>query len=128
MRRSIAARRPVSIGRATFTQVSEYRPWGYGASWDVSPARWACVDCGAKVDGTDERPWIGTRGLRNAPDQSCARNGHAPCRACGKLLPRLNDGCPREHRWDLCPEKTEADRLQPQHAHVHDLRVMEASA
>ena len=30
-----------------------------------------------------------------------------------------DDGCPREHNWRACPGKTEADRMQPQHADNH---------
>ena len=109
-------------GEATYRLISPDRGYGgpYGA--DRRPAKWACVGCGQMVDGTDTEPWVKTIHFIDRPDgftwsTACARNGHAPCRACGRPLARLNDGCPREHRWTECPGKTEADRMQPQHAH-----------
>jgi hypothetical protein len=104
------------VGQATFRLVTRDR--GYGGPYGQyrQPAKWACIECHAIVRGTDERPEVFNR-WNGEPDQLCARNGHAPCRECGQMLPRLNDGCPREHRWQVCPGKTEADRMIPQHAH-----------
>lgn len=97
------------LGKATYRLVSRDRGWGGRYGNDRRPAKWVCLDCHAMVDGTDERPepW----------DSVCARNGHAPCRVCGQRIPRLNCGCPREHRWNQCPGKTEDDKVQAQHAH-----------
>lgn len=93
-------------GQATFRLVIPERSRGYG--W--MRATWRCIDCGARYyNGTNDNPY--------AADSACARNGHAPCRICGTLLARLNDGCAREHAWNRCPGKTEDDRCNPQHAH-----------
>lgn len=104
------------VGQATFRLVSRERGWSgaYGQDWRY--AKWACIDCRAVVTGSDDAPHIVNK-WNGEPDQNCARNGHAPCRECGQQLPRLNDGCPREHPWRTCPGKTEADRMIPQHAH-----------
>jgi hypothetical protein len=108
-------------GKATFRLVTRDRGWGGPYGQERRPAKWACIDCGAQLDGTDEAPYL-RQGWSLAgpgtgePDFACARNGHAPCWACGKQLPRLNDGCPREHRWNRCPAKTEGNRMNPQHA------------
>lgn len=103
-------------GKATYRRTQPDRGWGgpYGQDW--RPAEWVCIDCGHVVGGTNEWPNQPTNGF-GAPLNRCQRNGHAPCRLCGKPLPRLDDGCPREHNWRACPGKTEADRMQPQHAH-----------
>lgn len=108
------------VGQATFRLISRDRGWGGPYGQDRRYAKWACIACGAMVDGTDDTPVIYNR-WNGEPEQLCARNGHAPCRACGKQLPRLNDGCPREHPWRRCPGKTEADRVNPQHAHAGHL-------
>lgn len=111
--------RAVVVGQATFTRVRLDR--GYMGAYGQTryPAKWQCVACGRTVDGTDERPYI-TRdmwgGVPGRFHQACADNGHAPCRLCGKLLPRLNCGCPREHNANVCPAKTNADRVFPTHA------------
>jgi hypothetical protein len=103
------------LGQATFRLVTRDRGWGGAYGQELRPAKWACIACGRKIDGTDDQPW-------RAPDEiACSRNGHAPCRECGKQLPRLNDGCPREHNWRICPGKTEAHRMTPQHAHKDHL-------
>ena len=113
--------RLVIAGTATYRRVRPDRGWGGPYGQDRRPARWACIDCGRIVDGTDDRPmphrttWWDGQGQWDDP---CARNGHAPCWACGKPLPRLNDGCPREHVWTRCPAKTEADAVRAQHAHA----------
>ena len=113
--------RLVIAGKATYRRVRPDRGWGGPYGQDRRPARWACIDCGRIVDGTDDRPmphrttWWDGQGQWDDP---CARNGHAPCWACGKPLPRLNDGCPREHVWTRCPAKTEAVAMRAQHAHA----------
>ena len=96
------------VGQATYRRVKRDMGWGGPYGQDRRPARWACIDCGREVWGTDDKPMY--------VDNVCSRNGHAPCHACGRKLPRLNDGCPREHNWRICPGKTEADRMNPQHA------------
>lgn len=110
------------IGEVPYRLVSKGRGWSsaYGQTW--SPAKWACTICGSVVTGDHEAPdkW--------AAESRCVRNGHAPCAHCGKPLARLNDGCPREHNWRSCPGKTEADRMQPQHAHKGHLARAGATA
>lgn len=108
-------------GQATFRLVTRDRGWGGPYGQDRRPAKWACIECGATVDGEDNHPWLGLNRYTDRYDNRCADNGHAPCRECGQMLPRLNDGCPREHRWTECPGKTEADRMNPQHAHAGHL-------
>ena len=102
-------------GKATFWRSRADKGWGGAYGQDRRPAQWTCVDCGRRVTGDDDRPSI-RRKWDGEPDDICARNGHSPCRSCGKSLPRLNDGCPREHNWRLCPGKDEPDRMGPQHA------------
>lgn len=84
-----------------------------------------CPQCdGSMIWGDDEKPWqwllTDTIGFGDHTETrwltKCARNGHAPCAHCGQPLPRTNDGCPRAHNWRSCPAKTEAHRMQPQHA------------
>ena len=113
--------RLVIAGKATYRRVRRDRGWGGPYGQQRQPARWECIDCGAPVDGSDAEPWPSYTTFPDGTGEwnnRCARNGHAPCWACGQKLPRLNDGCPREHPWHRCPGKTEADRLRPQHAHT----------
>ena len=105
-------------GKATYRLLTPDKGWGGPYGQNRQPARWACVDCGRTIRGEDSGPWIDTD-WAGKPIDKCQRNGHAPCRLCGKPLPRLDDGCPREHNWRACPGKTEADRMQPQHADNH---------
>ena len=107
--------RTVRVGETTYRLASLGQNRGY---WQT-PCVWVCTTCGSKTPGTPERPWYA--------DTACARNGHAPCRLCGKQLARLNCGCPREHAHNRCPAKTEGDRMQPQHAHKGHLVRPEAS-
>ena len=123
-----------AVGQTTYRLIAWDRGWGGPYGQDRRHAKWACVHCGAKVYGDDDWP-VGAftrRGFGQAahwePITPCARNGHAPCRACGQMLPRLNDGCPREHRWQICPGKTEADRVQPQHARAGHLARAKGAA
>ena len=104
------------VGQATFRLVTRDRGWGGPYGQQRRPAKWACIECRAVVEGDDDKPWVPRR-YNDEPDNKCARNGHAPCRICGAILPRLNDGCPREHNWRKCPGKDESDRMLPQHAH-----------
>ena len=105
-------------GQATYRLVARDRGWGGAWGQDRRPAKWACIDCGRRLTGTDDQPSVRRKQWSGEWDEVCARNGHAPCRVCGKVLPRLNDGCPREHNWRLCPGKNEPDRMAPQHAAV----------
>ena len=98
---------------------------GYGGPYGQTrqPAKWACIHCAAIVDGTDDAPGVRIDHGIGIPEphryswaNPCARNGHAPCAHCGKILPRTDDGCPRAHNWRNCPGKTEAHRMIPQHA------------
>ena len=95
-------------GLATFRRVKLARGWGGPYGMVYRGAWWACIECGRKIVGEDDQPdkWL-------LSQSACARNGHAPCWACGRVLPRLNDGRVREHRWNRCPGKTEADRIVP---------------
>ena len=121
-------------GKATYRLIRLDRGFGGPYGQQRQPAVWACIDCGHKTPGTNDRPSIG-RDYNHEDDDftgewqdKCARNGHAPCRLCGAKLPRLNCGCSREHNWRACPNKTEADRLQAQHARKgHCLRPEQAS-
>ena len=112
-------------GKATYRHVTPDRGWGGYYGQTRRPAKWACIDCGRVIDGDDDKPWIDFAGAYGA--HPCT-NGHSPCKACGKQIPRLNCGCPREHQWNLCPGKTKADRQQPQHAHVGHLHRPEATS
>lgn len=105
-------------GEATYRRVARDRGWGGPWGQTRMPARWACIDCGRVIYGSDDRPNQPTQ-WDGSPDDICQRNGHAPCWACGKQLPRLNCGCPREHNWQHCPGKTEANRMVAQHAASH---------
>lgn len=114
-------------GQATYRRTRPDRGWGGPYGQNRQPAKWACIDCGRTIRGEDSGPWIDTD-WAGKPIDKCQRNGHAPCRLCGKQLPRLNCGCPREHRVDLCPGKTEADRMMPQHADNHHHARQETTA
>ncbi len=105
-----------AAGQAMYRLVTPDR--GYGGAYGQTrrPAKWACIECGKTVYGTDEAPWVVLNRWSGAWGHVCARNGHAPCAHCGKALPRLDDGCPRAHPWVQCPAKTEASRMIPQHS------------
>lgn len=104
-------------GKATFRRVQPDKGWRgpYGQTHCL--AKWACIECGRTITGDDQRPFVAQNTWNGITDliDVCARNGHAPCAHCGKVLPRLNDGCPRAHPWRRCPGKTEAFRMIPQH-------------
>lgn len=108
-------------GQTVFRRVRMDKGWRGPYGQTPCPAKWACIECGRIVTGTNDaptglkHPWPWPAGTVRWIDV-CARNGHAPCAHCGKVLPRLNDGCPRAHPWQRCPGKTEAARMIPQHA------------
>ncbi|GAA2178252.1 hypothetical protein GCM10009785_00130 [Brooklawnia cerclae] len=108
--------RAVVRGKTVYRMVSPDRGWGGPYGQDRKWAWWACVWCGKKVPGTNNAPFVRRHPFTGEWEEVCARNGHAPCARCGAWLPRLNDGCPREHNWTACPGKTEADRVVPQHS------------
>lgn len=107
-----------AVGETMFRLARPDKGWGGPWGQTRRPAKWACIYCGALVDGDDEKPWVHRRWANNEGpwDNACARNGHAPCAYCGQSLPRLDDGCPRAHRWNRCPAKSEANRMVSQHA------------
>jgi hypothetical protein len=88
-----------------FTLIREAKGWGgpYGQRW--IPCVWRCDECGAEIPG-ELAPWIKKR---LADHHEC---GHAPCDRCGTMLPRRKDGTPRQHRVDLCPGKTDGDKIE----------------
>ena len=103
--------RLVIVNGVTYRKVRNDKGWRGPYGQTPCPARWMCIDCGRTVSGSDHTP-------EPYRDDICT-NGHAPCRLCGKVLPRLMDGCPREHNWRHSPGKSKSDRMQPQHADVH---------
>lgn len=104
-----------AAGQAMYRLVALDKGYTGPYSQNRCPAKWACIDCGRIIDGTDDAPDTRFNKWSGKHDNQCARNGHAPCAHCGKKLPRLNDGCPRAHNWRNCPGKTEAHRMEPQH-------------
>lgn len=116
---SVQRLRGVVVGKAMFVRVIPDKGWGGAYGQQRRAAKWQCVDCGHMVRGDNERPYLRRRwglGWSARFNDSCADNGHAPCRRCGKQLPRLNCGCPREHNVKWCPGKTPDDRVYPTHA------------
>jgi hypothetical protein len=89
-----------------FVRVRVDKGWGGPWGCDRTPAKWVCVWCGYQARGTDDEPDLRFR--RHALHQL-----HAHCDRCGVWVPALADGSPREHPANICPGKTEADRVVP---------------
>lgn len=85
-------------------------PYGQSARWPI----WECEDCGHQIHAAYDtfdgvRRWSPYAMKRMADQHDC---GHAPCDRCGKKLPRRKDGTPRQHSHNLCPGKSDGDKIE----------------